>query len=65
MEKKFAVIVITNVKFVDGVEGVIDAVDSHEHLSIVDVESLRKSLDAMEVKEDKRYGFTCLIARIA
>jgi hypothetical protein len=65
MEKKFVVIVAAHVKFVEGVENTIDAIDSHDHLSIIDIESLRKSLDAMEVKEDKRYGFTCLIARIA
>lgn len=63
MEKKFAIIMGNEVKFAEGVDNLIEWIDNHEFLNIIDKKRLDDSIHKMEVDEEKKYGFCCYIRR--
>lgn len=65
MEKKFEMIMCNSIKFADSVDSLIEWIDDHEFLNIIDKKRLDESLHEMKVNEEKKYGFCCWIKRTA
>lgn len=63
MEKEFEMIMGNAIIFHKTSEELIEWIDRHDRLNIIDKTRLDESLHEMKVNEEKKYGFCCWIKR--